>query len=72
MHACTELNLADRDFFIRKAIGWAQRAYAWTDPDKAEHRQRPTQPGTHPAGNPPSREPTQPGTAVAVERFTNA
>jgi len=25
-------NLADRDFFIRKAIGWALRAYAWTDP----------------------------------------
>ena len=21
-----------RDFFIRKAIGWALRAYAWTDP----------------------------------------
>jgi 3-methyladenine DNA glycosylase AlkD len=56
MHACTEPNLADCDFFIRKAIGWAQRAYAWTDPDTAEHRQRPTQPGT----------------AVAVERFTNA
>jgi len=27
-------NLADRDFFIRKAIGWALRAYAWTDPDE--------------------------------------
>jgi 3-methyladenine DNA glycosylase AlkD len=25
-------NLADRDFFIRKAIGWALRQYAWTDP----------------------------------------
>jgi len=24
-------NLDDRDFFIRKAIGWALRAYAWTD-----------------------------------------
>ncbi len=27
-----EPNLVDRDFFIRKAIGWALRAYAWTDP----------------------------------------
>jgi 3-methyladenine DNA glycosylase AlkD len=27
-------NVADRDFFIRKAIGWALRAYAWTDPDE--------------------------------------
>ena len=27
-----EPNLADREFFIRKAIGWALRAYAWTDP----------------------------------------
>jgi 3-methyladenine DNA glycosylase AlkD len=25
-------NLDDRDFFIRKAIGWALRSYAWTDP----------------------------------------
>jgi 3-methyladenine DNA glycosylase AlkD len=27
-----EPNLGDRDFFIRKAIGWALRQYAWTDP----------------------------------------
>jgi 3-methyladenine DNA glycosylase AlkD len=26
-------NLGDRDFFIRKAIGWALRDYARTDPD---------------------------------------
>jgi 3-methyladenine DNA glycosylase AlkD len=25
-------NLSDRDFFIRKAIGWALRQYAWTNP----------------------------------------
>jgi 3-methyladenine DNA glycosylase AlkD len=25
-------NLGDRDFFIRKAIGWALREYAKTDP----------------------------------------
>ncbi|MGI8609628.1 MAG: DNA alkylation repair protein [Candidatus Dormibacteria bacterium] len=23
----------DRDFFIRKAIGWALRAYAWHEPE---------------------------------------
>jgi 3-methyladenine DNA glycosylase AlkD len=28
-----EPNLGDREFFIRKAIGWALRQYAWTDPD---------------------------------------
>ncbi|GAA3387330.1 DNA alkylation repair protein [Cryptosporangium minutisporangium] len=28
-----EPNLDDRDFFLRKAIGWALRQYAWTDPD---------------------------------------
>ncbi len=28
-----EPNRADREFFIRKAIGWALRSYAWTDPD---------------------------------------
>ena len=26
-------NLGDRDFFIRKAIGWALRQHARTDPD---------------------------------------
>jgi 3-methyladenine DNA glycosylase AlkD len=32
LYACIEPNLADRGFFIRKAIGWALRSYAWTDP----------------------------------------
>jgi 3-methyladenine DNA glycosylase AlkD len=31
--ACILPNLTDREFFIRKAIGWALREYAWTDPD---------------------------------------
>ena len=31
--ASIEPNLGDREFFIRKAIGWALRAYAWVDPD---------------------------------------
>jgi 3-methyladenine DNA glycosylase AlkD len=40
-----EANLGDRDFFIRKAIGWALRQYARTDPDwvrgyVAEHADR--------------------------------
>ena len=30
--ACVEPNLADRQFFIRKAIGWALRDYAYSDP----------------------------------------
>jgi 3-methyladenine DNA glycosylase AlkD len=32
LYANIEPNLADREFFIRKAIGWALRQYAWTDP----------------------------------------
>ena len=32
LYANIEPNLADRDFFIRKAIGWALRSHAWTDP----------------------------------------
>jgi 3-methyladenine DNA glycosylase AlkD len=32
LYACIEPNLAHTDFFIRKAIGWALRQYAWTDP----------------------------------------
>ena len=29
---CIEPNLPHADFFIRKAIGWALRQHAWTDP----------------------------------------
>ncbi len=32
LYANIEPNLGDRNFFIRKAIGWALRSYAWTDP----------------------------------------
>lgn len=32
LYANIEPNVAERDFFIRKAIGWALRSYAWTDP----------------------------------------
>ena len=32
LYACIEPNLADLDFFIRKAIGWALREYATVDP----------------------------------------
>ena len=32
LYDCIEPNLPHRDFFIRKAIGWSLRQYAWTDP----------------------------------------
>lgn len=31
LYACIEENLDDEDFFMKKAIGWALRQYAWTD-----------------------------------------
>ena len=34
LYANIEPNLPERNFFIRKAIGWALRAYAWIDPDE--------------------------------------
>lgn len=34
LYECIERNLSDREFFIRKAIGWALRAYAWIDPEE--------------------------------------
>jgi 3-methyladenine DNA glycosylase AlkD len=34
LYDCIEPNLGDRDFFIRKAIGWALRDYAWVDPEE--------------------------------------
>ena len=36
LYACIEPNVADRDFFVRKAIGWALRQYAWTDPKEVK------------------------------------
>jgi 3-methyladenine DNA glycosylase AlkD len=32
LYACIEPSLASTEFFLRKAIGWALRQYAWTDP----------------------------------------
>jgi 3-methyladenine DNA glycosylase AlkD len=32
LYACIEPSLSSREFFLRKAIGWALRQYAWTDP----------------------------------------
>lgn len=34
LYACIEPSLASREFFLRKAIGWALRSYAWTDPSE--------------------------------------
>ena len=34
LHACIEANLADRDVFVRKAIGWALRVRARVAPDE--------------------------------------
>jgi 3-methyladenine DNA glycosylase AlkD len=36
LYDCIEPNLADREFFMRKAIGWALRQYAWTDPAEVD------------------------------------
>ena len=33
---CIEPNREDREFFIRKAIGWALRDYSKVDPDGVE------------------------------------
>jgi 3-methyladenine DNA glycosylase AlkD len=45
LYACIEANLDDGEFFVRKAIGWALRQYAWTDAREVrryvrEHRAR--------------------------------
>ena len=34
MYACMEPSLGSKEFFLRKAIGWALRQYAWTSPDE--------------------------------------
>jgi 3-methyladenine DNA glycosylase AlkD len=45
LYACIEPSLGERDFFLRKAIGWALREYAKADPEAvrqyvAEHADR--------------------------------
>ncbi len=32
LYRCIEPSLSSEEFFLRKAIGWALRQYAWTDP----------------------------------------
>lgn len=34
LYACIEPSLASKEFFLRKAIGWALRSYAWHDADE--------------------------------------
>lgn len=34
LYACIEPSLDSREFFLRKAIGWALREYGWTDPEE--------------------------------------
>lgn len=36
LYACIEPSLDSREFFVRKAIGWALRQYAWTDPSEVK------------------------------------
>lgn len=36
LYDCIEPNLADREFFVRKAIGWGLRDYAWHDPREVD------------------------------------
>ncbi|MEO5938498.1 MAG: DNA alkylation repair protein [Sphingomonas sp.] len=33
-YACIEPSIGSSEFFLRKAIGWALRQYAWTDPEE--------------------------------------
>jgi 3-methyladenine DNA glycosylase AlkD len=48
LYDCIEPNLDDREFFVRKAIGWALRDYAWGRPLRPRARgpsQRPVPAG---------------------------
>jgi len=45
LYRCIEPSLGSKEFFLRKAIGWALRQYAWTDPREVaryvrEHQER--------------------------------
>jgi len=34
LYACIEPSITSKEFFLRKAIGWALRQLAWEDPDE--------------------------------------
>ena len=34
LYACIAPSIGSSEFFLRKAIGWALRQYAWTDPEE--------------------------------------
>ena len=34
LYGCIEPSLGSKEFFLRKAIGWALRSHAWTDPEE--------------------------------------
>ena len=36
LYACIQPSLSSKEFFLRKAIGWALRQYAWTDPKEVK------------------------------------
>jgi 3-methyladenine DNA glycosylase AlkD len=40
LYACIEPSLDSKEFFLRKAIGWALRQYAWTDPAEVKRYAR--------------------------------
>ena len=44
LYACIEPSLDSKEFFLRKAIGWALRQYAWTDPDEVARYVRENEP----------------------------
>ena len=34
LYKCIDPSIGSSEFFLRKAIGWALRQYAWTDPQE--------------------------------------
>jgi 3-methyladenine DNA glycosylase AlkD len=36
LYGCIEPSISSKEFFLRKAIGWALRQYAWTDPKEVK------------------------------------
>lgn len=36
LYECIERSMDSKEFFLRKAIGWALRSYAWVDPEEVK------------------------------------
>jgi len=67
LYACIEPSLSRRDFLLCKAIGWALRQYAWTDPGEVARYVRARRAELSPLSRREALKNIRPGARVSAE-----